>query len=196
MLLKDLLYRRLPSLLYRGFPNPQAVRQTGSSVSLPTTSGCTVSAEHRTIYLDRSSRREEALIKMAVKALYIRFIPPNRWFRWSKREASWSAVVLHRFRRPTSGYRNRHIAESLPTIPPFHEPPVHWNHRLTLPLATILPLLGERAGVRADVSSSRRDWLLPRFMVREQFPSEQAAAHEPPVNHPPAGIIGYLCDWR
>ena len=64
----------------------------------------------------------------------------------------------------------------------------HWNHRLTLQLATILPLLGERAGVRADlsrrsaaqadVSSSRRDWLPSRFMVREQFQSEQATAHE------------------
>jgi len=61
----------------------------------------------------------------------------------------------------------------------FHEPAVHWNHRLTLRLTTIPPLLGERAGVRADVSSSRRDWLLSRFRVREQFPSEQATAHEP-----------------
>jgi hypothetical protein len=71
----------------------------------------------------------------------------------------------------------------------FHEPPVHWNHRLTLRLTTIPPLLGERAGlpavasakegVRADVFCSRRDSLPPRFMVREQFPSEQATAHEP-----------------
>ena len=68
---------------------------------------------------------------------------------------------------------------SLPAIPPFHEPLAHWNHRLTLRLATILPLLGERAGVRADVSSSRRDWLPPRFRVREQFPSEQSTFHEP-----------------
>ena len=35
-------------------------------------------------------------------------------------------------------------------------------------------LLGERAGVRADVFSSRRDWLSSRFMVREQFQWEQA----------------------
>ena len=38
--------------------------------------------------------------------------------------------------------------------------------------------------MRADVSSSRRDWLLPRFMVREQFPSEQATAHEPWIIRP------------
>ena len=70
--------------------------------------------------------------------------------------------------RPSSGAarltgEDRPCLLRLPTILPFHEPPVHWNHRLTLRLAAILPLLGERAGVRADVSSSRRDWLPFRF---------------------------------
>jgi hypothetical protein len=65
---------------------------------------------------------------------------------------------------------------------PSHEPPAHWNHRLTLRLTTNLLLLGEKAGMRADVSSSRRDWLPPRFRVRKQFPSEQATSHEPPAH--------------
>jgi hypothetical protein len=40
-LLVDFLYRRLPSLLSRGFPNPQAARQIARRPTLPTTSGCT-----------------------------------------------------------------------------------------------------------------------------------------------------------
>jgi hypothetical protein len=37
----DFLCRRLPSLLSRGFPNPQAVRHVGTRPIFPTTSGCT-----------------------------------------------------------------------------------------------------------------------------------------------------------
>jgi hypothetical protein len=101
-----------------------------------------------------------------------------------------AADALVRRRERTRASSPRSFPEhGPPAIPPSHEPSVHLNHRLTLRLATILPLLGERAGVRADlsrrsqakadVSSSRRDWLPPRFRVREQFPSEQATSHEP-----------------
>jgi hypothetical protein len=95
------------------------------------------------------------------------------------REASWSAPALWRFCQWSSNPWSPGIRVSLPLIPPSPEPPAHRNHRLTLRLATILLLLGEKAGMRADVTSSRRDWLPPRFMVREQFPSEPATAHEP-----------------
>ena len=39
---------------------------------------------------------------------------------------------------------------------------IHWNHRVVVRLPTILPLLGERAGVRADVASFRRNYLFPQ----------------------------------
>ena len=48
----------------------------------------------------------------------------------------------------------------------------HWNPGISLSRTMILPLLGERAGVRADVQSVRRGWISvqkPKMRVRCRF---------------------------
>jgi hypothetical protein len=54
----------------------------------------------------------------------------------------------------SSSNRNRHL-------PMNRGPSAHWNRRLPGSLPAIPPLLGERAGVRADAASSSRDWTNP-----------------------------------